>query len=183
MLAFRSGPLLLYPHASWKGRVLNALGQPLDGRRPPACGESGVPVDGQAPTPMRRERVTKAIRTGVRVVDAFTPLCAGQRIGIFAGSGVGKSTLLAMLARARGFDTVVLALVGERGREVREFLEDTLGESRANSVAIVSTGDESAAMRRHGAEDCHDRRRAFSRPRGVGAADHGFGDPFRACRA
>ena len=92
---------------------------------------------------MRRERVTKPIRTGVRVVDLFTPLCAGQRIGIFAGSGVGKSTLLAMLARARGFDTVVIALVGERGREVREFLEDPLGESRANAVAVVSTGDES----------------------------------------
>ena len=100
---------------------------------PLLCGDTGVPVDGRALTPMRRERVTKAIRTGVRVVDTFTPLCAGQRIGIFAGSGVGKSTLLAMLARARGFDTVVLALVGERGREVREFLEDTLGESRANS--------------------------------------------------
>ena len=148
MLALRSDPLLLYPHASWKGRVLNALGQPLDAGDPLLCGDSGVPVDGRVLTPMRRERVTKAIRTGVRVVDAFTPLCAGQRIGIFAGSGVGKSTLLAMLARARGFDTVVLALVGERGREVREFLEDTLGESRANSVAIVSTGDESAAMRR-----------------------------------
>jgi flagellum-specific ATP synthase len=148
MEAFRSGALLLFPDASWKGRVINALGQPLDGLGPLACGERAVPVDGQPPTAMRRGRVTKAIRTSVRVVDIFTPLCAGQRIGIFAGSGVGKSTLLAMLSRARGFDTVVLALVGERGREVREFLEDTLGESRANVVAVVSTGDESAAMRR-----------------------------------
>jgi flagellum-specific ATP synthase len=128
--------------------VLNALGHPLDEAGPLDHGETGVPVDGQALTPMRRARVTKAVRTGVRVVDTFTPLCAGQRIGVFAGSGVGKSTLLAMLARARGFDTVVLALVGERGREVREFLEDTLGESRENAIAIVSTGDESAAMRR-----------------------------------
>ena len=75
---------------------------------------------------MSRQRVRAPLKTGVRVIDLFTPLCAGQRIGIFAGSGVGKSTLLSMLARSRGFDTVVLALVGERGREVREFLEDAL---------------------------------------------------------
>ena len=99
-------------------------------------------------TALQRSRVGVPVRTSVRVIDAFTPLCKGQRIGIFAGSGVGKSTLLAMLSRARGFDTVVLALVGERGREVREFLEDTLGEDRSKAVAIVSTGDESAAMRR-----------------------------------
>jgi flagellum-specific ATP synthase len=146
--AFRTGALLLFPDATWKGRVINALGEPLDGLGPLGCGERAVPVDGQPPTAMRRARVTKAIRTSVRVVDIFTPLCAGQRIGVFAGSGVGKSTLLAMLSRAKGFDTVVLALVGERGREVREFLEDTLAESRANVVAVVSTGDESAAMRR-----------------------------------
>jgi flagellum-specific ATP synthase len=97
---------------------------------------------------MRRERVRDPVRTGVRAIDIFTPLCAGQRIGIFAGSGVGKSTLLAMLAKATGFDTVVIALVGERGREVREFLEDTLGASRANAVTVVATGDESPAMRR-----------------------------------
>lgn len=148
MPAFRSGSLLLFPHASWKGRVLNALGHPLDGGGPLLSGERGVAVDGLPPTAMQRGRVTKAVRTGVRVVDIFTPLCAGQRIGIFAGSGVGKSTLLAMLAHAQGFDTVVFALVGERGREVREFLEDTLGESRTNTIAIVSTGDESATMRR-----------------------------------
>ncbi len=143
-----SGALLLFPHASWKGRVLNALGQPLDGAGPLALGETGLAVENEPPTAMQRGRVTRGVRTGVRVVDTFTPLCAGQRIGVFAGSGVGKSTLLAMLAHAKGFDTVVLALVGERGREVREFLEDTLGERRANAVAIVSTGDESAAMRR-----------------------------------
>ena len=148
MQAFRTGALLLFPDTTWKGRVINALGEPLDGLGALSCGERAVPVDGQPPTAMRRARVTKAIRTSVRVVDIFTPLCAGQRIGVFAGSGVGKSTMLAMLSRARGFDTVVLALVGERGREVREFLEDTLGESRANVVAVVSTGDESAAMRR-----------------------------------
>jgi flagellum-specific ATP synthase len=148
MQAFSTGAMLLFPHASWKGRVINALGAPIDDAGPFLCGEQGVPVDGQPPSAMRRQRVTRPVRTGVRVVDIFTPLCAGQRIGVFAGSGVGKSTLLAMLSHARGFDTVVLALVGERGREVREFLEDTLGEARANTVAVVSTGDESAAMRR-----------------------------------
>src|SRR5271154_2142763 len=81
-------------------------------------------------------------------IDLFTPLCAGQRIGVFAGSGVGKSSLLGMLARAPDFDVVVIALVGERGREVREFLDDTLGENRRSAVAIVSTGDESPMMRR-----------------------------------
>jgi flagellum-specific ATP synthase len=148
MTASRAGPLLVYPHAAWKSRVLDALGRPIDDRGELPLGEVGVPVDAEPVASLKRARVRQPVRTGVRVVDTFTPLCAGQRIGIFAGSGVGKSTLLAMLARARGFDSVVLALVGERGREVREFLEDTLGEHRQNAVAIVSTGDESAAMRR-----------------------------------
>ena len=81
-------------------------------------------------------------------MDLLTPLCLGQRVGVFAGSGVGKSSLLAMLARAPQFGTVVIGLVGERGREVREFLDDTLGENRASTVAVVSTGDESPMMRR-----------------------------------
>jgi len=97
---------------------------------------------------MRRARVREPIKTGIRVVDLFTPLCAGQRIGVFAGSGVGKSSLLAMLARAPDFEAVVIALVGERGREVREFLDDTLGDNRQKAVAVVSTGDESPMMRR-----------------------------------
>jgi flagellum-specific ATP synthase len=92
--------------------------------------------------------VRTPLRTGVRVVDLFTPLCAGQRIGIFAGSGIGKSTLLAMLARSRGFDTVVVALVGERGREVREFVEDVLAQEKERAVAVVATSDESPMMRR-----------------------------------
>ena len=97
---------------------------------------------------MRRQRIRKPMKTGIRAIDLFTPLCAGQRIGIFAGSGVGKSTLLSMLARAAGFDTTVLALVGERGREVREFLEDALGRETERAVAVVATGDESPMMRR-----------------------------------
>jgi len=97
---------------------------------------------------MKRARVDKPLRTGVRVIDLFAPICAGQRIGIFAGSGVGKSTLLAMLAHSDGFDTIVLALVGERGREVREFIEDVLGHDGARAITVVSTGDESPMMRR-----------------------------------
>jgi flagellum-specific ATP synthase len=102
----------------------------------------------EPPPALQRSRVNAPIRTGVRVIDLFTPLCAGQRIGVFAGSGVGKSSLLAMLARAPDFDTAIVALVGERGREVREFLDETLGESRRSAIAIVSTGDESPMMRR-----------------------------------
>ena len=97
---------------------------------------------------MRRQRARTPLKTGVRVIDFFTPLCAGQRIGIFAGSGIGKSTLLAMLARSRGFDTAVIALVGERGREVRDFLEDALKQEREHAVTVVATGDESPMMRR-----------------------------------
>jgi flagellum-specific ATP synthase len=146
--AYRTENLSLSPDASWKGRVIDALGRPLDGAGDLAYGDRPAPLDADPPPAMRRARVSRAIRTGVRVVDLFTPLCLGQRVGVFAGSGVGKSSLLAMLARAPQFDTVVIALVGERGREVREFLDDTLGGDRASAVAVVSTGDESPMMRR-----------------------------------
>ncbi len=146
--AYRTENLSLSPDPSWKGRVIDALGRPLDGCGELAFGDFAAPLDADPPPALRRARVSTPIRTGVRVVDLFTPLCLGQRIGVFAGSGVGKSSLLAMLARAPQFDTVVIAMVGERGREVREFLDDTLGEGRAAAVAVVSTGDESPMMRR-----------------------------------
>ena len=146
--AFRMPPLSFAPDPSWKGRVINALGAPLDGQAPLTPGSRAVSAEAEAPPAMKRARVHKPLRTGVRVIDLFAPICAGQRVGIFAGSGVGKSTLLAMLARSEGFDTVVLALVGERGREVREFIEDVLGHNRARAITIVSTGDESPMMRR-----------------------------------
>ncbi len=146
---FTNGPLTLTPGASWKGRAVDALGRPIDGG-PPLVPDA-IPserIDG-VPGALSRQRVDKPFLTGVRVIDIFTPLCFGQRMGVFAGSGVGKSTLLAMLAAASAFDTVVVALVGERGREVREFLEDTIGaESMAKTVAVVATSDESAMMRR-----------------------------------
>jgi flagellum-specific ATP synthase len=143
-----AGPLVLRPSQGWKGRVVNAFGEPIDEGGPLPAGDVAMPAEGPPPEAMKRARVTRPIRTGVKVVDLFTPLCAGQRIGIFAGSGVGKSSLLSMLARAPGFTTIVIGLVGERGREVREFLDDTLGPMRAQAVAVVSTSDESAMMRR-----------------------------------
>lgn len=142
------GFMTLSPHPSWKGRVVNALGAPVDGGAPLLQGERAVSSDREPPAAMRRQRSRTPLKTGVRVIDFFTPLCAGQRIGIFAGSGIGKSTLLAMLARSRGFDTAVIALVGERGREVRDFLEDALRKERKHAVTVVATGDESPMMRR-----------------------------------
>ncbi|MGY4302502.1 flagellum-specific ATP synthase [Bradyrhizobium sp. i1.4.4] len=147
-VAYRMPPLSFAPDPSWKGRVINALGAPLDGQGPLTPGSRTVSAEAEAPAAMKRARVHKPLHTGVRVIDLFAPICAGQRVGIFAGSGVGKSTLLAMLARSQGFDTVVLALVGERGREVREFIEDVLGANRSRAITIVSTGDESPMMRR-----------------------------------
>lgn len=147
-VAFRIPPLSLSPHPSWKGRVLNAVGEPIDGLGLLARSGHIVSTEADPPPPMRRTRVRTPLKTGVRVIDLFTPICAGQRIGIFAGSGVGKSTLLSMLARSEGFDTVVVALVGERGREVREFLDDALIANRDRAITVVSTGDESPMMRR-----------------------------------
>ncbi len=143
------GPYRVSPDAAWRGRVIDALGRPVDGGPRLHEGES-LPTNGRStPGALARQRVDAPFRTGVRVIDIFTPLCFGQRLGVFAGSGVGKSTLLAMLAAAHAFDTVVVALVGERGREVREFLEDTIGEdSMKKTVAVVATSDESAMMRK-----------------------------------
>lgn len=144
---FVRGSFSLAPGPSWRGRVIDALGRPIDGGPALVPGEE-IPPD-VVPGALSRQRVEAPFLTGVRVIDIFTPLCFGQRLGIFAGSGVGKSTLLAMLAAASAFDTVVVALVGERGREVREFLEDTIGaDSMAKTVAVVATSDESAMMRR-----------------------------------
>jgi flagellum-specific ATP synthase len=146
---FRRGPLAVTPHASWRGRTIDALARAIDGG-PPLLRKNEVELPHDAtPGAMARQRVGTSFMTGVRVIDIFTPLCFGQRMGVFAGSGVGKSTLLAMLAGADAFDTVVVALVGERGREVREFLEDTIGATAmAKTVAVVATSDESAMMRR-----------------------------------
>ena len=146
--AFQANNLSLSPDPSWRGRVIDALGRPIDGLGPLPCGDTLAPIDADPPPPLKRSRLTMPIRTGVRVIDLFTPLCLGQRVGVFAGSGVGKSSLLAMLAGALQFNTVVIGLIGERGREVREFLDDALGDSRETAVTVVSTADESPMMRR-----------------------------------
>lgn len=142
------GARSLLPDASWRGRVIDALGRPIDDAGVLIPGPHATSTDREPPPPMRRERVGEMVRSGVRAIDLFTPLCLGQRIGIFAGSGVGKSSLLAMIARAADFDTVIIALVGERGREVREFVEDTLGPAMASAILVVATSDESPMMRR-----------------------------------
>lgn len=129
------------------GRVIDPLGRPLDGKGP-LQGVSWVPAGNSAPNPMTRQRITGTICTGVRALDVFTTLGAGQRMGLFAGSGVGKSSLLSMIARGTSADMSVIALIGERGREVREFLEDDLGaEGLARSVVVVATGDTPPLMR------------------------------------
>lgn len=143
-----SGRLSLRPHDTWRGRTLDPLGAPLDGRGALPDGPKEARLDGEPPAALDRQRVERPIRTGVKAIDLFTPICAGQRLGIFAGSGVGKSTLLSMLAALQDVDTVVMALVGERGREVREFLEDTLGSVRDRVVAVVATCDDGHMLRR-----------------------------------
>ncbi|MGN6467223.1 MAG: flagellar protein export ATPase FliI [Rhizobiaceae bacterium] len=147
---FDRGPFDVVPARSWRGRAVDALGRAIDRKGPLLAGDRHAAEALRTPPALGRQRVGTPFATGVRVIDIFTPLCYGQRLGVFAGSGVGKSTLLAMLAAADAFDTVVVALVGERGREVREFLEDTLGpRGMAKTVAVVATSDESAMMRRH----------------------------------
>ena len=129
------------------GRVLDGLGRPVDGG-PSLDHLPRVPIENAAPHALRRQRVTDQLTLGVRALDTLTPVGRGQRIGIMAGSGVGKSTLLSMIARGTSADVVVAALVGERGREVREFLENDLGaEGLARSVVVVATSDEPPVVR------------------------------------
>jgi flagellum-specific ATP synthase len=130
-----------------QGRILDALGAPLDGL-PMVRAERTWPLDGKAPHPMERETIREPLQTGVRVLDGMLTVGRGQRIGIFGGSGVGKSTLIGMMTRNTAADITVVGLVGERGREVREFVEDSLGEEgRKRSVVLVSTSDQSPLLR------------------------------------
>ncbi|MEE2815304.1 MAG: FliI/YscN family ATPase [Actinomycetota bacterium] len=128
------------------GRVLDGLGRPIDGKGP--LGAPMVDLDHAAPSILGRDRITTQLPLGVRVLDTLIAVGRGQRVGLFAGSGVGKSSLLSMVARGTEADATVIALVGERGREVREFLEDDLGpEGLARSVVVVSTSDQPAMTR------------------------------------
>jgi flagellum-specific ATP synthase len=129
------------------GRVLNALGEPIDDGRQPAV-SLALPLDGVVRRPLDRVPIRTPLGTGIRVLDALLTVGRGQRVGIFGGSGVGKSTLIGIMTRNTEADVTVVGLVGERGREVAEFLEDSLGpEGRARSVVVVSTSDESPLMR------------------------------------
>src|SRR5258705_12482514 len=128
------------------------MGEPIDGKGPLPSGPLPYPFKAPPPAAHARRRVGAPIDLGVRALNSFTTCCRGQRMGIFSGSGVGKSVLLSMMARYVAADVAVIGLVGERGREVQEFLQDDLGESGlARSVVVVATSDEPALMRRQAA--------------------------------
>jgi flagellum-specific ATP synthase len=146
------GPARIAPGAGWLGRVVDPLGRPLDGRGPLPNGPSARLLQQPPPPAGLRARLGPRLDLGVRALDAFATCRRGQRLGLFAASGVGKSTLLSMLASGAECDVVVLALVGERGRELREFVEDDLGpDGLARSVVVCATSDSSPLLRRDAA--------------------------------
>ncbi|MCB2128867.1 MAG: FliI/YscN family ATPase [Rhodobacteraceae bacterium] len=142
------GPVEIAPDPCWVGRIIDPFGRPVDGR-PLMRGAVDYPVRADPPAPATRGRLGARLQTGLRVFNTLLPIVRGQRIGLFAGSGVGKSSLLGQLARGVEADLSVIALVGERGRELRDFVEDVLGpDGMARSIIIVATSDQSALIRR-----------------------------------
>lgn len=145
------GPAGAHPDPSWVGRIVDAFGQPLDGR-PLAQGVATAALRRAPPPPATRRTLGGRLATGLTVFDTMLPLARGQRIGVFAGSGIGKSSLLADLARGIEADIVVYALIGERGRELRDFVENVLGpEGMARSVVIAATSDQAPLIKRRAA--------------------------------
>ncbi|MEP5154791.1 FliI/YscN family ATPase [Planktotalea sp.] len=143
-----SGPLKLAPSDAWIGRVVDASGAPMDGRFLPR-GPVERSVQGHVPNPAGRRRLGARLETSMGVFNTLLPIVQGQRLGLFSGSGVGKSTLLAHFASHMQADVIVIALIGERGRELREFIENTLGpEGMARSVIVTATSDQSPLLRR-----------------------------------
>lgn len=141
-------PAEFRPHEGWIGRVIDPDGRPLDGR-PLLPGATPCALQASPPPPHKRRPMGARVATGLAVFDTLLPLARGQRLGLFAGSGVGKSTLLADFARGVEADVIVIALVGERGREVRDFVEDVLGaEGLARSVVVAATSDRAPQVRR-----------------------------------
>jgi flagellum-specific ATP synthase len=145
--------LMINPTEGWLGRVVDALGNPVDGKGGLPHGEIPTPLRSAPPDAHQRQRMAGKIDLGVRALNSFLTMCKGQRMGIFSGSGVGKSTLMSMLARANtASDVTVIGLIGERGREVQEFLEDDLGvEGLKRAIVVVATGDQPPLMRRQAA--------------------------------
>lgn len=138
------GPALL-------GRVIDGAGNPLDGKGPLLC-DQYAPLQGSMINPLARQPISESLDVGVRVINALFTVGRGQRLGLFAGSGIGKSTLLAMMTRYTGADVTVVGMIGERGREVKEFVEDNLGDDgMARSVVVATPADSSPLMRIHGA--------------------------------
>ena len=143
---------LIYPDISWMGRVVNAFGEPVDGKGPLTKGPKAYRVHSKPPHAHLRQRVGGKIDLGIRALNTFLTCCRGQRLGIFSGSGVGKSTVMSMMARHTDAEISVIGLIGERGREAREFIEDDLGEAgMARSVVVVATSDEPPLVRRQAA--------------------------------
>jgi flagellum-specific ATP synthase len=141
------------PTNAWLGRVVNALGEPIDGKGPLPLGPKSCRIRNAPPPAHLRARVGGKIDLGVRAINTFTTVCQGQRLGIFAASGIGKSVTMSMMAKYTSLDVNVIGLIGERGREVQEFIEDELGpEGLARSVVVVATSDESPLLRRQAAQ-------------------------------
>lgn len=143
---------IVFPDESWIGTVVDALGRPLSeyarARRP----QRKSAFKAHPPGAFERKQVGEKLETQIKCVDVFTPICQGQRMGVFAGSGVGKSTLMAMLARNTDADVIVIGLIGERGREVQQFIREDLGpDGMARAVVVVSTGDEAPLLRKQAA--------------------------------
>ncbi|TYS73169.1 flagellar protein export ATPase FliI [Sutcliffiella horikoshii] len=152
MVEATNNPLEIRIGEELRGKVLDALGKPLNQEEELPVGLGKYPTDQAPPNPMTRPSITEELEVGVKVIDGLLTVGKGQRVGIFAGSGVGKSTLLGMIARNTHADINVIALIGERGREVRDFLERDLGpEGLSRSIVIVATSDQPALMRIKGA--------------------------------
>ena len=147
-----AGQFTVRPCAAWLGRMVDGLGRPVDGKGALPSGGDARAIKAPPPPAAGRARVGAKVETGGRALDIFAPLGRGPRLGLVAGSGVGKSVLLSMLARWTQCDVAVIGLIGERGREVQEFVEDDLGpDGLARSVVVVATSDEPALMRRQAA--------------------------------
>ncbi|WPY01079.1 Flagellum-specific ATP synthase [Candidatus Trichorickettsia mobilis] len=143
---------VIAPDMSWLGRIVNAFGEPIDELGPLKVGGSAYQLKAQPPASQKRGRIGAKIDLGVKVIDTFASCCYGQRMGIFAGSGVGKSVLISMLTKYAATDVKVIGLVGERSREVKEFIEEYLGaDGLKQAVIVVATGDESALLRKRAA--------------------------------